>query len=87
LAACDRNISERLAGGRPWRTRGGISRGLLTTEPAESFDIWNAQLTKFVNKLAQQGCIETVRGKGGRIRHLAPRGKLVRSLGIALEAG
>ena len=45
--------------------RGGLS---TITEIAASFDISKAHLMKVVNRLGQQGYLDTVRGKGGGIR-------------------
>jgi Rrf2 family transcriptional regulator, nitric oxide-sensitive transcriptional repressor len=48
----------------------GAKGGRLATitEIAESFDISKAHLMKIVNRLARQGYLDTIRGKGGGIR-------------------
>jgi Rrf2 family nitric oxide-sensitive transcriptional repressor len=48
----------------------GVKGERLSTiaEIADSFDISKPHLMKVVNKLGQQGYVETVRGKGGGIR-------------------
>ena len=57
----------------------GAKGGQLSTitEIAECFDISKAHLMKVVNKLAQQGYLKTIRGKGGGLRLGRPPEQIV----------